>query len=294
MNKLDRGTNWILLTPAFFFLFVILGFPLLRGLQLSFTDTDVLNPSVSTFVGFDNYKKLFDSSSFLPALMVTLIYASLSVIGALVVGMTTALIMNRTKSAKFLVRTFVTLPWAAPPVAVALIFIWIFNPQHGIVNHALGALGINNQELQWFSNPSLAMPALLIVTIWMTFPLTSLILLSALQSVPKELNESAMIDGASTIKIFRYVTIPMIRPTIYVMTLLLSIWALRRFDIIWILTEGGPADRTTTLVVKLYRESFAYGRLGYGATIGMVGFVLSVFLTLIYFKASKKAEAGMQ
>lgn len=286
-------TNWALLGPAFFFLALILGFPLLRGLQLSFTETNTLNPTESTYVGLTNYSNLLSSSSFLPALMVTITYASIAVIGALIVGMTTALIMNRTAASKFWVRTFVTLPWAAPPVAVALIFLWIFNPQNGVANYALRVLGLGGNGTQWFSNPSLAMPALLFVTIWMTFPLTSLIFLAALQSVPKELSESAMIDGASSRKILWHITFPIIRPTIYVMTLLLSIWALRRFDIIWILTEGGPVEKTTTIVIKLYREAFSYSRLGSSAAMGMVGFVLSVVLTFIYFRANKKVEESM-
>jgi multiple sugar transport system permease protein len=124
----------------------------------------------------------------------------------------------------------------------------------------------------------------------MTFPLTSLILLAALQSVSKELYEAAKIDGAGTFKLFRYVTLPFMRPTIYVMTLLLSIWALRRFDLIWVLTQGGPVDSTTTMVVRLFRESFEFGNLGYGATIGTVGFVLSVICTVFYFLAARRVE----
>jgi len=290
IKRSGRFTHWFLIAPAFIYLGLTLGFPLVRGLQLSFTETNTLNPLMSTFKGIDNYKRLFSSSSFLPSLGVTLSYAFFSVIGALFIGMICALIMNRTMKAKFLLRATITLPWAAPPIAVALVFTWIFNAQYGVANYGLRKLGIGATEIQWFDNPSLAMPALILVTVWMTFSLTSLILLAALQSVPKELNESAMIDGASPLKIFLYITIPFIRPTIYVMTLLLSIWALRRFDIIWVLTEGGPVERTTTLVVRLYRESFLYQNLGYGAAIGMVGFVLSVSLTFFYFRASKKVE----
>jgi multiple sugar transport system permease protein len=267
-----------------------MGYPLLRGLQLSFTETNSLTPTISRGIGLKNYQNLLQSPGFIDSLVVTIKYAFSSVVGALALGLATALLMNRTTKGKYFIRAAITLPWAAPPIAVALIFTWMFNPQYGVINAGLHALKIVPKETHWLDSPTLALPSLVFVTVWMTFPLTSLILLAALQSVSKELYEAAKIDGAGTFQLFRYVTLPFMRPTMYVMTLLLSIWALRRFDLIWVLTQGGPVDSTTTMVVRLFRESFEFGNLGYGATIGTVGFVLSVLCTVFYFIAARRVE----
>ena len=285
-----RNAHWILLAPALIYLGLFLGYPLFRGFQLSFTETNTLNPRLNTYIGLKNYDEILHSSGFFSTLSVTVRYAVASVIGALMLGLGAALLMNRSMRGKVFVRTMVTLPWASPPIAVALIFTWMFNPQYGIINAGLHKLNLIGKEQHWLDNPSLALPTLVVVTIWMTFPLTSLILLAALQSVPKDLYDAAKVDGATSFKLFRYVTIPLIRPTMYVMMLLLSIWALRRFDVIWVLTQGGPVDKTSTLVVRLYRESFQYGNLGYGAAIGTIGFVLSVSCTVVYFLANRRLE----
>ena len=285
-----RYAHWILLAPSLLFLAIVMGYPLLRGLQLSFTETNSLTPTVSKGVGLENYQNLLQSPGFIHSLTVTVKYAVSSVVGALSLGLATALLMNRSVKGKYFIRGAITLPWAAPPIAVVLIFSWMFNPQYGVINAGLHALKIVPKETHWLDSPTLALPSLVFITVWMTFPLTSLIFLAALQSVSKELYEAAKIDGAGSFKLFRYVTFPFMRPTIYVMTLLLSIWALRRFDLIWVLTQGGPVDSTTTLVVRLFRESFEFGNLGYGATIGTVGFVLSVFCTVFYFLASRRVE----
>jgi len=133
-------------------------------------------------------------------------------------------------------------------------------------------------------------PALLVVTVWMTFPICALILLAAMQSIPKELYEASKIDGARAFNRFTYVTIPGIRPTLYLITLLLTVWALRRFDIIWVMTQGGPVGSTTTLVVNLYREAFQNRNLGVSSAIGILGLLLSVAVTLVYFIISRRSE----
>jgi multiple sugar transport system permease protein len=287
-----RNAHWFLLLPGLIYLLVFMGYPLFRGVQLSFTDTNSLTPTQGNFIGAENYSKLFTSDGFFSSIYTTLVYAISSVLGALVVGMAAALLMNESIRGKFVIRSLVTLPWAAPPIAVALIFTWMFNPQYGVVNAGLNTLGLIGRETQWLSSPTLALPALVIITVWMTFPITSLVLLAALQSIPKEIYEAATIDGSSSLKLFRYITLPLMRPTTYVMTLLLSIWALRRFDLIWVLTQGGPVDSTTTLVVRLYIESFVNGNLGYGAAIGSMGLILSIFCTVFYFIASKRLDEG--
>ena len=267
-----------------------MGYPFFRGIQLSFTDTNTLTPTEGGYVGFENYQSLITSSDFSRSVLTTLIYACISVLGALIAGLASALIMNEGFRGRLLIRSLVTLPWATPPIAVALIFTWMFNPQYGVINALFSKVGLVAPETQWLANPTLALPAVSLITIWMTFPFTSLVFLAALQSIPSEIYEAAKIDGASAIKLFRFVTLPLLRPTTYVLILLLSIWSLRRFDLIWVLTQGGPIDSTTTLVLRLYRESFVNGNLGFGAAIGTVGFLLSIFCTVVYFLISRNLE----
>jgi multiple sugar transport system permease protein len=183
----------------------------------------------------------------------------------------------------------VTIPWAAPPVAVALIFTWMFNAQYGIFNHAQRAIGIEAFE-NWLDSPSHALPAILITTIWQIFPFSSVVILSALQGVNKELREAAIVDGAGRIGIFRAVVWPTIKPTVLLLTLFVTIWSLRRFDLIWLMTQGGPIGATDTLVIELYRRAFIYRDLGLAAAVGMIGLAIALVVTFIYVRINRRME----
>lgn len=281
---------YILILPAVAYLAVFMAYPFIKEIQLSFSRASLLSPNQTSGVGLDNYRTVLSDSGFASSLLTTVLYALGSVVGALLLGLVAALAMNHVSHASSFVRSAITIPWAAPPVAVALIFAWIFNNQYGVANFMLKRLGLTDRYLHWLDNPSLALPAILIVTIWMTFPICALILLAAMQSIATDQYEAATIDKASPFNRFLNVTLPGIRPTIYIVTLLLSIWALRRFDIIWVLTQGGPIRSTTTLVVELYRQAFQNRDLGLSAAIGVIGVALSLAVTVVYFVASRRAE----
>lgn len=289
-RRLRAATPYLLVAPAAIYLLVFMAYPLIKEVQLSFTNSSLLAPNAGTGVGFANYATVISNPDFGKAALITLLYAMGSVVGALGLGLGAALVMNRPSRGRVFVRSAVTLPWAAPPIAVALIFAWMFNNQYGVINFLLLKTGLIDQYKHWLDNQDLALPALLIVTIWMTFPICALILLAAMQSVPKELYEASKIDSARSFNRFVYVTIPGIRPTLYVITLLLTIWALRRFDIIWVMTQGGPVGSTTTLVVNLYREAFQNQNLGVSSAIGILGLLLSVGVTVVYFIMSRRSE----
>lgn len=284
------ATPYLLVAPAALYLLLFMAYPLLKEFQLSFTDTSLLAPTGGSIVGLDNYSKVIHDSDFAKAVWITLVYAAGSVVGALGLGLGAALVMNQPIRGRTVVRSAITLPWAAPPIAVALIFAWMFNNQYGVFNFLLVKSGVIDSYQHWLDNENLALLGLLIVTVWMTFPICALILLAAMQSIPKELYEASKVDGAKALNRYKYVTVPEIRPTLYVITLLLSIWALRRFDIVWVMTQGGPVGSTTTLVVNLYREAFQNQQLGVSSAIGILGFVLSAVVTVVYFLLSKRAE----
>lgn len=289
-QRLRTAMPYFLVAPAALYLLLFMAYPLLKEFQLSFTDTSLLAPNDGSGVGVANYVKVIADPGFAKSVWITFLYAGGSVIGALGLGLGAALVMNQPMRGRVLIRSAITLPWAAPPIAVALIFAWMFNNQYGIINFLLAKVGLIESYQQWFDNQNLALPALLLVTIWMTFPICALILLAAMQSIPKELYEASKVDSASALNRFKYVTIPGIRPTLYVITLLLTIWALRRFDIIWVMTQGGPVGSTTTLVVNLYREAFQNQNLGFSSAIGILGFILSAIVTVAYFLLNRQSE----
>jgi multiple sugar transport system permease protein len=276
--------------PSVLFLGATMLYPLFRGVQLSTTDTSLLAPNGGTYIGLNNYAAVLQSPAVGGAVGLTVLYAALSVAGALSFGLVVALLLNHQVRGRSLLRSIIILPWAAPPIAVALIFSWMLNNQYGVWNYLLKQFGFIQESLNWLDSPDRALPAVLLVTIWMTFPIVALILLAALQSVPSDLYEAAKIDGADGLNIYKNVTWPGIRPTVYVVTLLLTIWALRRFDILWVLTRGGPGSTTTTLVVRLYREAFESTNLGLAAAIGVVGVVLSLGVTAVYYIVTRRSE----
>lgn len=279
---------YLLIAPAVVYLLIFQAYPLLEGGRLSLTQTSLLQPRSGRFVGLANYGEILTSPRFLEVGLITSIYTLASVLGALALGMAAALLMNRPFRGRGFVRSAVTIPWAAPQVAVALIFVWMFNNQYGVINFLLTSLGVQDDYGRWLDNPDRALIAVLTVTVWKIFPITALVLLAALQAIPDELYEASSIDGADPVNVFKTVILPGIAPTLLVITLFLTIWSLRRFEIIWLMTQGGPAGATGTLVVDLYREAFRHSRLGYGATLGMVGVLVSTLATAAFFAVSQR------
>jgi multiple sugar transport system permease protein len=286
----SRWTPYWFAAPVALYLLLFQIYPLLQELKLSFTSTSLLSPDDQLFVGFENYLYIFETSDFAQVLWVTLIYTVLCVVLAIGFGLGTALLLNNPFTGRGIARALVTVPWAAPPVAVALIFTWILNSQYGVFNYALRVLGLPFSGENWLDNPSLALPAIMITTIWQIFPFSSVVILAALQGVPSEVREAAVIDGADRLNVFKTAVWPTIQPTVLLLALFVTIWSLRRFDLIWLMTQGGPIGATNTLVIELYRQGFVYRELGSAASIGMVGLVIALIVTIIYFKISQRAE----
>jgi multiple sugar transport system permease protein len=177
-------------------------------------------------------------------------------------------------------------------VAVALIAIWIFNAQYGIFGHTLRLFGLAAGTVNWLDSVEYALPAVLITTVWQIFPFASVVLLAALQGVSNELREAAMMDGAGRLNVFKVVVWPAIRPSAALLALFSTIWSLRRFDLIWLLTQGGPIGATNTLVIDVYRRAFINQQLGQAAAVGMIGVAIALAVTLVYFRVSTRSARG--
>jgi multiple sugar transport system permease protein len=283
-------TPYFFIAPIVLYLLLFQGYPLVQELMLSFTSTSLLSPQENVFVGLDNYRDLLDTSDFHNTVLITAIYTVACVVLSIGLGLAAALLLDRPFRGRGVARAAVTIPWAAPSVAVALIFTWMFNAQYGIFNYAQRVLGLASANENWLDDPNLALPAILLTTLWQIFPFASIVLLAALQGVSGELREAAVIDGADRLSVFKAVVWPTIQPTVALLALFITIWSLRRFDLIWLMTQGGPIGATNTLVIELYRQGFVYRELGLAAAVGMVGLTIALVVTLVYFRVTQRAE----
>jgi multiple sugar transport system permease protein len=286
----SRWTPYFFIAPIALYLLLFQGYPLVQELMLSFTSTSLLSPQDNEFVGLRNYQDLVDASDFHNTILISIIYTVACVVLSIGLGLAAALLLDRPFRGRGIARAAVTIPWAAPSVAVALIFTWMFNAQYGIFNHALHALGLASANENWLDDPALALPAILLTTIWQIFPFASVVLLAALQGVSGELREAAVIDGADRLSVFKAVVWPTIQPSVALLALFITIWSLRRFDLIWLMTQGGPIGATNTLVIELYRQGFVYRELGLAAAVGMIGLTVALIITLVYFYVTARAE----
>lgn len=284
---------YLLVLPATLYLLVFQIFPLLQELWLSFTATSLLSSHQSDWVGLANYRDLIGDPDFRKAILITLVYTVVCVVAAISLGLVSALLLDAPFRGRGFARAAVTIPWAAPPVAVALIAIWIFNAQYGVFGHVLRFFGFESGHQNWLDSMDYALPAVLMITVWQIFPFASVVILAALQGVPHEQREAAIIDGADRLNVFKAVVWPTIQPSVMLLALFSTIWSLRRFDLIWLLTQGGPVGATNTLVIDVYRRAFVNQQLGQGAAVGMVGVAIALVVTVVYFKyTARAARAG--
>lgn len=286
-------TPYLLVLPATLYLLVFQIVPLLQEFWLSFTATSLLSSHQSEWIGLANYRDLLADPDFRKAILITLIYTAVCVASAISLGLASALLLDAPFRGRGFARAAVTIPWAAPPVAVALIAIWIFNAQYGVFGHVLRFFGLESGTQNWLDSMGYALPAVLMITVWQIFPFASVVILAALQGVPQEQREAAIIDGADRLNVFKAVVWPTIQPSVMLLALFSTIWSLRRFDLIWLLTQGGPVGATNTLVIDVYRRAFVNQQLGQGAAVGMVGVAIALVVTVVYFKyTARVGKAG--
>ncbi len=255
LGPVDReaAAGYLLLSPGLIALAVLIGVPVVQGIALSFTDRYLLEPKTGAFIGLQNYATFIQSPSFFHYVANTLVWSIGSLAGTLSLGMALALLLNRNLRFRSVYRALALIPWVMPMVAAGLVWRWIFDGAYGILNYSLLQLGIIQQYVTFLADLTFTWPSVLIVSWWKGYPFVYAVLLAGLQGISKELYEAAAIDGATGWKAFLHVTLPQLRPVLFVLVLLESIWTTNDFTSIWVLTQGGPPpDYTMTLTQLVY------------------------------------------
>jgi multiple sugar transport system permease protein len=276
----------LLIVPLLVVLVSVIGWPLLNTIWLGFTDAS-LGGSAGQFVGLDNYIHAFQAPGFRLALGVTALFTMLTVSLEMIIGLGVGLLLDMDLKGRKLLRAMLIIPWALPTVVNAMAWRVIYNPDFGALNALLTQLGIISEYRSWLGSLSTALIAIGVADIWKTFSLVALITLAGLQAVPRELREAAEIDGAGPFSRFRSVTLPVILPPLTIAAVLRTIEAVKVFDIIWVMTRGGPLDSTKSLSILVYQKAFSFRHAGYGASLAMLSVALTVVLIGVYSRATR-------
>jgi multiple sugar transport system permease protein len=282
---------WLLMLPLLAVMVAVIGWPLIDTVGLSFTDAKLVGTSGS-FVGIDNYVRMISSTNFQRSLWTTAQFAIVSVAIEMVIGVLAALLLNQNFRGRSVLRAMMILPWALPTVVNATLWRLIYNPEYGALNAALTQLGLMDAYRSWLGEPGTAMIALIVADCWKNFPLVALIALAALQSVPRDIVAASLVDGAGPFNRFRFVILPYLAGPLMVALVLRTIEAFKVFDIIWVMTRGGPANSTRSLSILVYQEAFSFQRAGSGASLALMITLLVMLLAAAYAGIVRKSGSA--
>jgi multiple sugar transport system permease protein len=260
-------------------MFLIVGWPLLETIRLSFTNAGL---GGEQYIGWDNYEKLLNNRKYPGIVGRTFYWMFLSVLLKMIIGTIGALLLNAKIRGKAAFRVMVMPPWIVPMAIGCIGWLWLYNGHFGILAGVLMRLGIIDGPFEFLAYKSSAFYSAVVTDVWIGTPMISIFILAAMQSVPDDLYEAAYVDGASRWYRFRRITIPQIMPVIVTMSLLSAIWTFNSFEVIWILTEGGPLGATTTMIIDTYKMAIANYKFGYGATRALMVVLSLAIFSLLY------------
>jgi trehalose/maltose transport system permease protein len=270
----------LLLLPTFVALGGVSFWPVIEGIRLSFTNTSLITRQ-SDYAGLDNYFFLVGDTRFWNAWLHTVWFTLASTLLETLIGLGMALVLFETFKGRGLVRAAMLVPWAMPTVVTSKMFGWMFDGQNGVVNWVLEKLGLIGTYVNWYGDPDTALSTIIVADVWKTAPFMALLLLTGLQTIPKSLTEAARMDGAKGWTAFWHIRLPLLMPTLLIAGLFRALDAFRIFDLVYVLTGGGPADSTETLSTLAYKELFSTLEFGYGSTISTAMFVTEGILAIV-------------
>ena len=290
----NRGqwAAWAFLAPVTAYLLAFYAWPLYRNLDLSLRDYTVRSfvQGNAPFTGADNYTKIFSDPTFGPALLHTVVFTAVLLLFQFAIGMALAVFFVQHFRLSATLRGLFLVPWLLPLIVSASTWSWMLNSDSGIVNAALGAVGID--PVNWLTSPQWSLVSVIIANIWIGVPFNLVVLYSGLQAIAPEINEAAALDGAGSWQRFRRITFPLLRPVSAITLLLGLVYTLKVFDIIWIMTRGGPTDSSTALATWSYRLGFGnlLPAFGPGAAVGNLLIVLALFFGLVYIHIQRREQ----
>ena len=283
---------YLYVMPVLILLLIMYGYPLIKSIIMSLQDYKLTSSGSAPFNDFSNFKKMFSDTDFLLLLKNSLIYVIISVVAQFVLGLILALCLKTKFRGRGIYQSIVFLPWAFSSFVVGLMFRWSFNGEYGVVNDILMKMGIIKENVAWLGTPGLSLAVVIIAMIWMGIPFFGIMILAALQSVPDDIYEAADIDGCGMFRKFFSLTLPYIKPTIIMTVLLRTIWIFNSFDLIVIITGGGPVNYSQTLPSYMYSKAFASYDFGLASAFGVLLIVILGIYAVLFLKLSNYDKAG--
>ncbi|MBI3958659.1 MAG: sugar ABC transporter permease [Chloroflexi bacterium] len=275
---------YYLITPSIVMIVLIYFYPMLNGIWQSMHYFSRVQPWAYRFTGLENYLTALQTHDFWVALRTSAIWTLGGVLASYLLGLAAALLLNGSFRGRGIYRSVLLLPWVVPPVVAGTSWMWMYADQDGIINITLRQLGIISKPIYWLSVPHLAMLAVIIVHVWRSFPFMMITVLAALSGISDDIYEAGRIDGASNWQLLRYITFPLIFPISVTATVLSSIWTFNDFGTIFVLTGGGPAGATTTLIIQSYKEAFQRYNVGYGTSLAVIAMILMMGIGVVYLR----------
>jgi multiple sugar transport system permease protein len=282
---MKRVTPYLLLTPALLFTAFVLVYPAVQNLVNSVRDVSLTGGGTGAWVGMHNYMRILNDGLFLPSLRNTALYALTGTLLSLAIGLIFALILNITIRGVTPVASLIyTTPWVISPVVAGFAWKWMLNDNYGIINHWLVRAGLVSPGMSWLGNAGTALLCVAVARVWQFYPFAMIMFLAALQTIPQEQYEAAAVDGATTVRKFLHITIPHLRPVTTVLLLLGLIWSFNDFNMVFVMTRGGPINASMVLPVLVREYSFVEFDLGKGSALSVVVFGMLVVLSTVYLR----------
>ena len=284
-----KKTEWapyLLISPAVILIVGVMLYPLCKTFYLAFQNYNPAMPFANGFCGFDNFIKIFTTGEFYSALVVSLKWVVAEVILQVVFGMIVALILNQKFRGRGFFLALVFVPWAMSGVLTAVLFSLLYNQNYGVLNDLLTKICLISENVAWLASTKVILGAVVVAELWRGIPFFAISLLAGMQGLSQDVYEAARVDGANKIKTFIYVTLPLLKDTIVLTTLLRTIWEFNSVDLIYSLTGGGPVGKTTTLSMLIANQALTTNNYGYGSPISVVSFFILAIIAVIYMKAS--------
>jgi multiple sugar transport system permease protein len=283
-------TAYLFLAPGLLLFSVFTVFALGFAFYLTFHEWSIIEPD-KPFIGLDNYRDMLGDEDYRTSVINTAYFTGASVPLTMFIGLLLALLLNQPLRGRWVLRTFYFLPVVTPFVVVAIIWKWLYNGDFGLFNYYLLKAHLIQQPLLWLSDKNLAMPAVVLMSVWSGVGFSMIVYLAGLQGIPTELHEAAKVDGAGPLARLRYVTIPMLAPTTLFLLVMGIIGSFQVFTQIFVMTSGGPVKRTTTMVYYIYESAFKFYEMGYASTLAFGLFALLFVFTLIQLRLYRRSNS---